>query len=148
MSNIGQSETRLARRKRMVAEMSNMRTLKWVGVAFAVHIIVIVSTSVGTISDFLREKRLFGLSPVVAAPAVEPVKAQEPATQPTTAPAKPVAAADAGSDARTAGLSDDDKRLAESAKAGNPMAQKLTETAKPSERPKEPSHGFKISEDP
>ena len=133
------SETAVVRRKRMVQEMSNLRTLKWIGVAFGIHVVLLVATSMPTILGFFRGS--------VAATTPNPSTApSEPATQPATAPPKPVASTDSASPGRPAGKSDEDKRMDDLARNGNPEAKKLTETAKP---PKEPnSPGFKLNEDP
>ncbi len=133
-----QAESRSARHKRMVAEMSNMRTLKWVGVAFLIHLVLIVVTSMHTILGFIRHKNAEVAeetkpTPAVVAPAATPEK---PAT-----PAAPTADKTAAAPATPtpAGLSEDDKKLAELKNSNNPEAKKLTATAKPGELPKTPS---------
>ena len=82
---ITQSESRSERRRRMVAEMSNIRTLKWVGVALAVHMVLILGTSYG----YMRDKGLFrwvGLQPVpVVKPTEDASTLKEPVEEPKPA---------------------------------------------------------------
>jgi hypothetical protein len=116
----------------MISEMSNTKTLMWVGVAAVIHLLIILGTS----KEYIRV-HWFGGAPTadvasgdeaVAAPAVT---AQTPANP--TAPATPAAKSAAPSQA-TAGLSDDDKKLAE--RSNSPMVKSITDTAKPAELPK------------
>jgi|SRR6185437_7556597 len=132
-----QTESRLARRKRMVAEMSNANTLKWIGVAFVVHLILIGATSVSYMKTHWFGKHEVEAmddsksSPAAVAPAPTPEK---PAT-PAPATVDKTAAAPAAPSAP--GLSDDDKKMAEL--KNTPEMKKLTATAKPGELPKTPS---------
>jgi hypothetical protein len=142
-----QPESRSARRKRMVAEMSNMRTLKWVGVALAIHLVLMVATSMGKIKELMGQAHLFGMTPAQVAAPDEAKQPETPATQPATAPARPVAAANSA-DAPAPPKSDADRKLEDMSKNGNPMAKKVTEASKPNELPKGPTRGLNISEDP
>lgn len=134
-----QSESRAARHKRMVAEMSNMRTLKWVGVAFLIHLVLIFATSI----HFMRE-HWFGAH---VAEAVEDAKAVPVPAAASATPEKPAVPAAPTADKTAAapvapspaGLSEDEKKLAELKNSNNPEAKKLTATAKPGELPKTPS---------
>jgi hypothetical protein len=128
------AESRAHRNKRMVSEMSNARTLWWVGVALVIHAVIILGTS----KEYIRVHWFGGTpAPEVAsgdeAPATPAIASQSPATPATPANAAAPAAKSATPQA-TAGLSDDDKKLAE--RSNSPMVKSITDTAKPSELPK------------
>jgi hypothetical protein len=123
-------ESRAQRNKRMVSEMSNAKTLWWVGVALLVHAAIILGTS----REYIRVHWFHGTPSEVAGGdevAAPVAAAQAPAATATPAEmtVKPAAPAQA-----TAGLSDDDKKLAE--RSNSPMVKSITDTAKPAELPK------------
>jgi hypothetical protein len=133
-----QAESRAARRKRMVAEMSNANTLKWVGVALVLHVILIGATSI----SYMRT-HWFGKND---AQVMDDAKSATPAQAEAASDKPAVVAPQAPAAEKTAitppapspqGLSDDDKKLAEL--KNNPEVKKVTATAKPGELPKSPS---------
>src|SRR5689334_4771775 len=78
--------------KRMVAEMSNRETLKWIGVAAAIHLVLIVVTSFG----WMRDHWFDPAGAAARAKAAEVAEAAPPAptaATPDKAPAKPEATA-------------------------------------------------------
>ncbi len=135
-------ENRSERSRRMVAEMSNARTLAWIGVAAVIHLAIIGGTSVGYIREHWFASK-------VGEPATP---ADQKPQMPTTAPSPVVAAMVKASDAQNpsvlpAGLSDDDKKLA--ARRDSPEVKGVTEAAKPGELPKGPQHNaFEIDDSP
>ena len=144
-------ESRTARRKRMVAEMSNGRTFFWVGVALVVHLVIMAATSV----PWMREHWFGGKPPAetaaadegkAPAPATPSADSSNPATPTPAAPTTPVADRTSAAPLPS-GVSDDDKKLAE--RQNSPIVKSVTESDKPSELPKGPRHnGFDIDDSP
>ena len=123
--------------QKMVKDMSNRDTVMWVLAAAVVHLVLIGATSVPYMRDHwfdpagaaAREK---------AAELAEATAATQPAqavasidTKPVAKPADPIA---------------EDKAMLEQ-KKNNPEVKKVTETAKPNEIPKSPTHeGFHLDD--
>ena len=114
--------------RKMLDEMSNVRTLTWVGVAFVIHVIVIGSTSGRYIRDrWLDPKGAEARRLADEAAAAPDGKTAEAKATPATAPATKPAVA----------MTEDERLLHE--KKDNPEVKRITEAAKPSELPKSPS---------
>ena len=123
----------------MVSDASNLQTLKWIGVAFVIHLLLVFATSY----DFIRDHWLDPQGAVARA------QAETAKDQPQSAPAssaQATAAPQPQSSPKPASPADDEKALLES-KKDNPEVKKITETAKPNEIPKTPTHdGFNIDD--
>jgi hypothetical protein len=131
--NVPTVESRAIRRKRMIAEMSNARTFMFIGIAFVVHAAVILGTSI----PYMRT-HWFGAKAPEEKIAQDDGKASPPAASASAAaPAAASPSAPAPSIGPTAGLSDDDKKMAE--RSSSPIVKSVTEAAKPGELPKGPS---------
>ena len=134
-SDATRAESRAVRRKRMVAEMSNARTFIFIGIAFFLHAALILGTSI----PYMRA-HWFG-----AKTGEEKVAPDDAKTAPDAASANAASvaasavapSAPAPSPAPLAGLSDDDKKMAE--RDNSPIVKSVTDAAKPSELPKGPS---------
>jgi hypothetical protein len=123
--------------RKMAAEMSNAQTLKWVGVALLVHVVILGATSVGYIRDTWIDPAGAEARRAAAASAVKPAETPQPATAAT---AKPDAAKPAPKPDDTASLIEKNK--------DKPIIKNITETAKPSETPKSPTrNGFNFDDD-
>ncbi len=122
---------------KMVKDISNRDTLMWCAVAAVVHIVLIGATSVSYVRDrwidpagaAAREK---------AAEQADAAAATQPAPAATSTDTKPVA--------KPADPLADDKAMMEK-KKDNPVVKMVTETAKPNEIPKTPTHeGFHLDD--
>ncbi len=119
--------------RKMIAEMSNLETLKWVGVALGIHAVVILLTSISDIRAMVN--------PPVPPPLEEPVTATQPAT---TQPAD--SSNSAKSSAKPAAEdANEDKMITD--RKDSEVIKKITATPKPNEIPTQPSNGgFEIDE--
>jgi hypothetical protein len=119
----------------MLREASNSATFFWVGIAFLIHLAIAGATSV----DFIRDR----MDPAGAEKrhAASAAAATQPSTTAPSATANPtpVAHTTAAKPGTTAdpNLDDSQKKMIE--KKENPVVKNITDTAKPSERPKEPT---------
>jgi hypothetical protein len=103
--------------RKMLAEFSSMTTLKWVGVALAIHVLVITASSLGTIRDWCDPEG----AKVRAAAAV---RVAEDAAKPPAPTATPGAAAGAS----RSGTKPADEKAGDDRK-GSPVMKRLSETA-------------------
>jgi hypothetical protein len=128
--------------RKMAAELSSASTLKWVGVAFLVHVVILCATSVGYIRDTWVDPQGAQARRAAAAKAAEIAAAAKPADV-----AQPAAKSDATKPAVAAPKPDDTAALIEKNK-DKPVIKNITETAKPGETPKSPTrNGFNFDDD-
>ena len=116
--------------KRMVGDLTSGRTLMWVGVALVIHLVLIGATSVG----YIRDKWIDPAGAQARHEAQANADAKPP--MPATQPAAPGAATQRG--VVTKDLSE--QQILEQRKDSK-VVRDITEPAKPSEIPKEPSRG-------
>jgi hypothetical protein len=124
--------------KRMVGDLTSGRTLMWVGVALVIHLVLIGATSVG----YIRDKWIDPAGAQARRDAENAGKAGANAVSPATQPTN------ASPTSRPTAVSSDaaEQRLLEQRKDSK-VVKDITEPAKPSEIPKEPSRsGFDLDE--
>jgi hypothetical protein len=131
--------------RKMVAELSNAQTLKWVGVALLVHVVIIGATSVNYLRDHVFDAA--GAPARAAARAAAIQAAKKPAT-PATAPTATTPTAPKPAEAtKPKTPADEDAALIEKNKT-NPVIKSITESAKPADIPKTPTrNGFNFDDD-
>lgn len=123
---------------KILHDISNVRTLMWVGVAVVIHVVVIGALSVNNIRDWADPE---GAKARIAA---EAKKDQPPAPAPA-APAPATAPSPEKTKAAAAKSPTEDEKMMENRK-DSPVLKAITEKAKSTEVPKEP-HSDGISLD-
>jgi hypothetical protein len=113
---------------KMLSELSNTTTLKWVGVALLIHVVVFGLTSINYLRTAFTAHAAESQAAGGETPAGNPGPAAAPA--PSPAAAKP--------SAKTAGVADEAKEM-ESHK-DSPVVKSITTVPKPGELPKGPAH--------
>lgn len=123
--------------RKMIAEISNIETLKWVGVALGIHAVVIVLFSISDIRNMI--------SPPAAAAPLDETPA---ATQPASAPSASAVASPTGSAApKPKGDLDANEQKLLNERKDSPVVKGLNDKIKPKDAPTEPANGgFDIDE--
>ena len=118
--------------KKMIAEISNIETLKWVGVALGIHAVVIVAFSISDIRNMISPPALAAL----------PEDAPIASTQPASAPSGSARASPSGSAAPKAkgDLDPNEEKLLNDRK-DSPVVKNIKDTIKPKDAPTQPANG-------
>lgn len=128
----------LSKLKKMVTELSDLNTLKWIGVALVIHVVVIGGFSAG----YIRESLLGAPKPPEPVPTAD---GKNGTTQPATRPASGASAlAGGGATApKPKSPESDDARLMREHKDA-PVIKKVTELPKAKEIPTMPTGGLPL----
>jgi hypothetical protein len=135
MKSGGPSDQPTAKVRKMISEFSNLATLKWVAVAFGIHVVAIGLFSIGEIYTAIGGGDRTAATDADESKAPTTAPTTGPATRPTTRPSTPPGGAAPRKPVKPAAGKEGDGE-----ESMTPAMRELLAPAKPSEIPKAPTH--------